>query len=82
MCDDTSSTSVHSISNIDVSEFMQDQVIVPQNGFVPCSVLQQQLLSLDPQSCSIDGAVSLYVRAIHIAGQHLSLHCTQCTSCS
>lgn len=68
----------HARTNIDVSGLDGDRVVVPRIKFAPCTILQQNLNTLDPlQPCSDNGA-SLYVQAVHVVGQHLTQSCSNC----
>lgn len=65
-------------SDLDLSEMTTDRVCVPRISFVPCNVLSQAVLVINPlQECS-DNGKCLYEHMIQIAGQHLS-GCSECT---
>lgn len=70
----------NSVTTMNVTiEHTRDRVEIPRIQFVPCSALLHILHGLDPlQPCPSNGA-TLFKRALHIAGQHLTNQCSQCS---
>jgi len=54
-----------------------DAVGVPRCTFIPCNVLQQEILQIDMLQDSLDFGYSLYQQVCDIVGRHL-LHCSLC----
>ena len=55
-----------------------EHVEVPRHSFSPCQSLLQALSVIHPLDTCVDHGRSLYVRVIHIVGDHLQSNCTQC----
>lgn len=54
-------------------------VQVPRHSFLPCHSLLQVLSVVQPLNTCLDHGRSLYIRVIHIVGDHLQTDCSQCT---
>ena len=65
-------------TDLDVSSLLGSHVEVPRMHFVPCSLLLQDLHSINPLQISVNNGVDLYRAAIHSAGEHLNTGCDLC----
>ena len=63
--------------DVDVSDFVGEQVDVPRSSFNPCPLLQQHLDAIDTLN-SDDSGVALFINTIQMVGLHLSSPCNQC----
>ena len=78
--DDSSSANVDATTVSELPHGEHMHVLVPRHSFSPCSSLLHVLSTVQPlEACSHHGK-GLYVRAIHLIGDHLDSNCTQCTS--